>query len=173
MKKAAASTELSFTARERQRLAKALSHAETARLFRRVQAVLLVAQGRDVADVTAVTGLARSSVYHLVKHYVQTRQATNLQDRARSGRPKVAPEVTDERILDELERSPLLLGYRTNVWTVKLLAEHLSARYKCQIAERTLRRRMKHSGLRCARPRYVYSEKEPHRAQKKGQLSGV
>ena len=173
MKKAEALAELSFTVRERQRLAKALSRAETARLFRRLQAVLLVAQGRDVADVTSVTGLARSSVYHLVKQYVQTRQVANLQDRVRSGRPKVAPEITDQRILDELKHSPLALGYRTNVWTVKLLAEHLSARYKCQIAERTLRRRMKHGGLRCTRPRYVYSEKEPHLAQKKGQLSGA
>jgi len=172
MKKAAAPTELSFTARERQRLAQVLSRADTVRLFRRVQAVLLFAQGRNVADVVAVTGLARSSVYHVVKQYVQTRQATTLQDRARTGRPQVAPQLSSARILDELQRSPLALGYRTNVWTVKLLAERLSARYKCRISERTLRRRMKHSGLRCARPRYVYSEKEPHRAHKKGRLLG-
>ncbi len=42
----------------------------------------------------------------------------------------------------------------------------------CSISARTLRRRMKEIGLRCKRPRYVYSEKEPHRAQKKGRLSG-
>lgn len=172
MKRAATSIEHGFTVRDRQRLAQALNHAETARVFRRLQAVLLIAQGRGVRDVTTVTGLARSSVYYLVKHYLQTHQVTGLHDSARSGRPRVALAATDERILRELNRSPLSLGYRTNVWTVELLAAHLSERYKCRIRPRTLRRRMKEIGLRCKRPRYVYAEKEPHLAQKKGRLSG-
>ena len=84
----------------------------------------------------------------------------------------MAAEITGQRILEELARSPLELGYRTNVWTVELLAGHLGRRYECSISPRTLRRRMRQVGLRCKRPRYVYSEKEPHLAQKKGRLSG-
>jgi transposase len=68
------------------------------------------------------------------------------------------------------KRSPLRLGYRTNVWTVELLADRLYQQYGCAIRPRTLRRRMRQMGLRCKRPRYVYSEKEPHLSQKKGPL---
>jgi transposase len=83
----------------------------------------------------------------------------------------VARRITPARILRELSRNPLRLGYRTTVWTVKLLAKHLSQIYQCTISTRTLRRRMKDTGLRFKRPRYFYEEKDPNRAQKKGRLS--
>jgi transposase len=79
--------------------------------------------------------------------------------------------ITRERILRELRRDPLKLGYKTNVWTVALLAHRLSQVCQCPITERTLRRRMKEIGLVWKRPRYVFVTKDPHRAQKKGQLS--
>lgn len=96
----------------------------------------------------------------------------SLYERARAGRPRVAKPVTPARVLRELQRNPLRLGYQTTIWTVALLATHLSQRYQCQVSPHTLRRRMREIGLRCKRPRYVYSEKDPHRAQKKGRLSG-
>src|SRR5919204_4676357 len=70
-------------------------------------------------------------------------------------------------------RSPLKLGYRTNVWTVEILAQHLNQRYRCSISPWTLRRRMKQMDLACKRPRYFYSEKYPHRAQKRGHCSEI
>lgn len=173
MRKSADPSELGFNARDRLRLARALNQTSEARLFRRLQAVLLVAEGRRVADVAHITGLGQSSVYYLRDQYLQTHTATSLQERPRAGRPVVASAITTARILKELARSPLALGLRTNVWTVELLAEHLSTRYQCSISPRTLRRRMRALGLRCKRPRYVYSEKEAHRAQKKGRLSGA
>ena len=56
---------------------------------------------------------------------------------------------------------------------VALLAQHLGRRYGCPIAARTLRRRMRALGLRWKRPRYVYAERDPHRAQKKGGSSAA
>ena len=56
---------------------------------------------------------------------------------------------------------------------MKLLANHLSHTYDCQITEWTLRRRMRDAGLRWKRPRYTFATKDPHRAQKKGRLCGV
>jgi hypothetical protein len=79
-----------------------------------------------------------------------------------------APRITAAHILQHLRGNPLQLGYRTTVWSVKLLAAHLSRQYDCPISPYTLRRRMKAMGLRCKRPRYFYEEKAPHRAQKKG-----
>ena len=94
-----------------------------------------------------------------------------LADTPRSGRPLAAKSVTAARIKRELRRNPLRLGYQTTVWTVPLLAKHLSRLYGCALSPYTLRRRMRAMGLRCKRPHYFYEEKEPHQAQKKGRLS--
>jgi len=172
MRKALSPADLGFNKYDRRRLAKALREEADVRTFRRLQAVLLIAEGHDLASTAHLTGFSQRSLYRLVNRYMDAHQTTALRDLIRSGRPSAAPQVTEARILQELQRVPLHLGYRTNVWTVELLAKHLSERYQCSIGARTLRRRMKQIGLRCKRPRYVYSEKEPHLAQKKGRLSG-
>ena len=172
MRRPANPSELGFTHHDRQRLAAALRETASARLFRRLQAVLLVAEGRLVPEVSSITGLGQSTIYALRDRYLQTHQVTSMQERERSGCPRAAPEVTQARILRQLQRHPLRLGYRTNVWTVPLLAEHLNERYGSTISPRTLRRRMREVGLRCKRPRYVYEEKEPNLPQKKGRLRG-
>jgi len=164
--------ELGFSKRDHQRLAKALSTETDARTLRRLQAVRLVAEGYDLTTAAHLTGFSQRSLYRFVGRYLNAHQTTALGDEKHTGRPALAPQVTAPRILRELQRVPLLLGYYSNVWTVELLARHLSERYGCSISPRTLRRRMKEIGLRCKRPRYVYSEKEPHLPQKKGRLSG-
>jgi transposase len=50
------------------------------------------------------------------------------------------------------------------------LAQYLHHRYGTQVSVATLRRRMHDIGLRYKLPKYIYEEKEPNRAQKKGRL---
>jgi transposase len=88
-------------------------------------------------------------------------------------RLRTAAQITKAHILRELARNPLKLGYNTTIWTVPLLASHLSERFDAQITPRTLRRKMKEVGLRWKRPRYVYVTKDPNRDQKKGRSSDV
>jgi len=172
MRRALSPAELGFSKRDHQRLAKALCTETDARALRRLQAVRLVAEGYALTTAAHLTGFSQRSLYRFVSRYLNAHQTTALADEKHTGRPALAPQVTPPRILRELQRVPLLLGYHTNVWTVELLATHLSQRYHCSISPRTLRRRMKEIGLRCKRPRYIYSEKEPHLPQKKGRLSG-
>jgi len=139
-----------------------------ARLFQRLQAVLWVAQGDTVSEVAALTGVREQPVYNWLRRYLACHQVAALADAPRSGRPVTAPRITAAHILQHLRCNPLQLGYRTTVWSVQLLAAHLSRQYACPISSHTLRRRMKAIGLRCKRPRYFYEEKAPHRAQKKG-----
>jgi transposase len=131
-----------------------------------------MAEGYELTMAAHLTGFSQRSVYRFVSRYLNTHQTTALGDEKHTGRPALAPQITARRILRELQRVPLTLGYHTTVWTVELLATHLNQRYHCSISPRTLRRRMKEIGLRCKRPRYVYSEKEPNLPQKKGRLSG-
>jgi transposase len=171
MRIAKSPSELGFNRYDEPRLKKALEHATDNRLFQRLQAVLLVAQGLTADEVAVIEDVSVQAVYNWVYRYLDRHQVASLRNMPRSGRPPTAQKITDARILRELRRNPLQLGYRTTVWTVELLADHLSQRYNCLINRHTLRRRMKAVGLRFKRPRYFYEEKDPHRAQKKGRSS--
>jgi transposase len=170
MRTAKSPVELGFNCYDERRLKKALKRAVDKRTFQRVQAVRLVAQGRALPEVASIAGVSLQAVYNWVTLYLASHQVSALEDAPRSGRPRTAIPITSACILGEVGRNPLRLGYRTTVWTVPLLARHLSRLYHCSLSSYTLRRRMKALGLRCKRPRYFYEEKEPHRAQKKGLL---
>src|SRR3954466_1441325 len=115
MRRVLSASERGFAPSDRRRLRKALSSTDDVRLFRRIQAVLLVANGSSCAEAAAITSLSRRTAYHLVRRYLQEGHSVQtLHERARPGRPPVAAKITDQRILNELERSPLQLGYRSN-----------------------------------------------------------
>jgi transposase len=146
MRKALSSAERGFTVHDRHRLARALRQTAAARVFRRIQAVLLIAEGRTMGEAAQITGLTLQSVYNLGQRYLLTHQVESVHDWPHTGRPPDASGLTAAQIVRELRRSPLRLGYRTNVWTVKTLALQLSQHYHSTIAPWTLRRRMKHLG---------------------------
>jgi transposase len=165
--------ELGFTRHDPPRLRKALRVATEARSFRRLQAVLLVALGRPVAEVAQITCASRRVVYQWLRRYLSCHRVEDLAERPRSGRPGTAGGITDDRIRRELAKSPMALGYSMTTWTVPTLANHLGRTSGCPITEPTLRRRMRGMGLRWKRPRYTFSTKDPHRAQKKGLSCGA
>ena len=83
--------------------------------------------------------------------------------------PAALRPITDARIVREFP-SPTpfpRLGYDTTGWTVVLLA-CIWAGDRSRSPARTLRRRMHDLGCAVKWPRYVYAEKDPHPAQKKG-----
>jgi transposase len=136
-------------------------------MYRRTQALLLVAEGRPLAEAAQVTGMSRPTVYFWLGRYLQSHRVEALRDAPRRGRPPAAGCISAEHIFQELNCPPSDWGYSTHTWTVALLAAHLERRYGCSIHPDTLRRRMRAMGLRWKRPRYVYSEKAPHLPQKK------
>ena len=170
MRRAKSPSERGFDRCDKRRLTRALQKATEVRTYRRVQAVLLVAQGRTVPEAAQITGAQPWSVYGWVRVYAHTHRPDSIRDASRSGRPQVATPITDARLVREFRRDPMRLGYRATSWTVSLLADHLRQKYGCAISPRTLRRRMRGLDLRWKRPRYVYATKDPNRAQKKGGL---
>ena len=168
MRTAKRPSELGFNQYDISRLTTALQRVTDARLFQRMQAVLWVAQGDPISEVAELTGVSGQTIYNWLQRYLACHQVAALADAPRSGRPVAAPQITATQILQALHGNPLRLGYRTTVWSVKLLAAHLSRHSDSPITPHPLRRRMKAMGLRCKRPRYFYEEKAPHRAQKRG-----
>lgn len=161
-----------LTDRDRRKLRDALAVARSGRQARRLGAVLLVAQGHSIRRVAAMTGLSHQSVYNALERYRTWRDPQALEDGPRCGRPRTAAPVTARRLLTAADKKPWTLGYNAAVWTADLLARHLSRRYQVPISGHTVRRRLRELRWRWKRPRHVYQSPDPHKAQKKGALSG-
>src|ERR687889_672130 len=73
---------------DRKRLAAALETAGEARVYRRVEALLLVAEGQSVAEAARRCRVDRSSVHRWLAKYGVGRDTAELVDRPRSGRPR-------------------------------------------------------------------------------------
>ena len=143
MRKQKYAAELGFDRYDKSRLQRALHKISDKRIFIRLQAVLLAAQGMSIDAVVIITKKSRRIIYYWISRYLKTHQPVCLYDAPRQGRPPAAPAITDKRILKELKLNPLELGYNTNIWTVATLSKQLSQRYKCEIRPFTLYRRMR------------------------------
>jgi transposase len=160
---------IAFTAGERRRLAASMRRINDARHFRRVQAVWLVAEGFRTREVAVLLGASQRWVNKWVARYRQRRRSPEaLSEGIRSGRPALGAAIACASILALLRCDPLKLGYASSIWTVPLIRTHLREHFGCELSECTLHRRLHAAGLRWKRPRYVFAQKEPNRAQKKG-----
>src|SRR5690242_16776206 len=114
-----------FTRHDRRRLTTALRRARDARHCRRVQAVLLVAEGHSVGGTATLLKASRRWVTKALARYRARRCPADLTEGQRSGRPRVAPGLSTERLAELLRTDPLALGYAAASWTAPLLAAHL------------------------------------------------
>src|SRR3954451_13114343 len=168
-----ASRSSSFSRQDRRRLAQALGRTRDVRLFRRVQAVLRVAEGCSVSEAARQAGVARASLQRWVALYGRTHRVESLADAPRSGRPREADDLDDELATEVWALDPREQGYRATTGTVPLLTTYWRERYGCPVSTRTLRRRLHDFGWRWKRPRYVFSQRDPHLAQKKGRSAAA
>jgi transposase len=162
-----------FSGHDRRRLAKAMSAASGWHLYQREEAVLRVAEGYTMAEAASLSGVDRTSVYRWTQRYPAARNPQDLADEPRSGRPRLAPMLTEKQLAQILTRDPRQEGYQATTWTVPLLVTHLRQHYRCSLSEDTLRRRLHEYEYRWKRPRYVFHERDPQVAQKKGRLSAA
>jgi transposase len=160
-----------FTHVDRRRLLRALRTTTVARVYRRMAAVLAVAEGRSVAESASQFRVDRTTVHRWVADYLAARDPGRLADGERTGRPP-SGDITTRELAAILRRDPRTLGYRATTWTVGLLAAYCAERLDRPITARTLRRRLHQHGYRWKRPRYTYTARASHLAQKKG-LSAV
>lgn len=142
-----------------------------ARVFRRLAAVLLVAEGHRIADSARLVRTHRRNVARWVRRYLAARDPNALVDHARGGRPPKAG-LTDRQLRRVLGTDPRTLGFQATTWTTPLLVTYCAERFRCALSARTMRRRLHALGYRWKRPRYRYAHRPVHLAQKKG-LSAV
>ena len=156
---------------DRQRLLRALARTRDARLYRRLHALAAIADGASVAGAARHARVDRSTVHRWIERYRAERRPLALADAGRSGRPRTAVALTEERLRQLLTSDPRQFGHDANVWTVPLLTAHLRAQ-GLLVGARTLRRRLRAARFRWKRPRYVYAGRAAHVGAKKGGSSG-
>lgn len=159
-----------FTLADRRRLRRALDAAREARVYRRLQALLWVAEGHSVSEAARRVRAARLSVRRWLERYWQRRDAAALVDQPRSGRPRSVRLLAARDWAAVLARDPRHCGYRATTWTVPLLVHYFATHEGIAVSARTVRRRLHEADYRWKRPRYVYAGRATHLAQKKGAL---
>ena len=121
--------ELILTAAERAHLRAAMKQTSSARLYRRLQAVWLAGEGHAATHIAAITGACARSVQYWCATWRRSKAhrlpQKALAEKPRPGRHPVVPALDRTRLLSELARDPLALGYAATNWTVPLLATHL------------------------------------------------
>lgn len=157
-----------FRSADRHRLERGLSAAREARVYRRIEAVLCVAEGRTISEAARRVRAPRLSVRRWVERYLAERDMSALSDQRRSGRPRLAAALTAPRLAEVFSLDPRHCGYLATTWTVPLLVHHLQEHDGLTLGADTLRRRLHEVGYRWKRPRYVYVQRASHVGQKKG-----
>jgi transposase len=146
---------LTLTAWQRRRLRRLLHQTQDARLYRRILAILEVAQGTPIPQIARTLGVSRRMVYYWVENYARRRDADDLRFEDRSGRPTLWTEDARALFQELLAGSPTDRGYYAVNWTVPLLQEELRHGTGNYFSDDTIRRELRRLGYVWKRPRYL------------------
>lgn len=154
---------------DREQLQQLVHATHSARVLRRAQALLAVADGEPVKTVAQRERVGISTVYEWVHRYREGDFGEQvLGDAPRSGRPPKERRRVAEILTTLMERAPGAFGYRHTVWTVPLLLHHLKAAHDLVSSPHTVRRALHDLGYRWKRPRFVLSRRHRNWRQVKG-----
>jgi hypothetical protein len=161
-----------FNTGDRQRLRKALARVRRARPFRRLQALLWLAEGRSISEVARLARRQPRERLQLVWGLPAGWPGPQTLGPLR-GKTPFGPAASDwpwgrasapERLGP---KPPGAAHYQSPGWTLALLATHLQ---KCCGGQRpspsALRGRLHALGWGWKRPRYVFGQPDPQRAKK-------
>jgi transposase len=144
----------SATRRRLTRLSKEAERDGAYRVAKRLQAVVLNAEGRTSGELAAVLKAPRSKISEWLARY-QTDGVDGLLEGYRSGRP---PELTAEQhqqLGDILDSGPVAYGLDNGVWTSPMIAWVIEEEFGVTYHPGHVRRLLHRLGFSVQRPRRV------------------
>jgi transposase len=160
---------VSLSVHQRQELEALVADTREAKVLKRAQGLLAVADGESVPTIARRLQVCEKTVYNWVERWTsrETAAAECLADQPRSGRPTTLCDRVVETVTTLLETKPRDHGYRQAEWTVPLIQGHLAGE---QIAASgtTIRQQLHKLGYRWKRPRFVLRRRSPTWKQAKG-----
>jgi transposase len=146
-----------LTPREYSLLECFLPAAKEARLLRRAQALLWLADGEGPAEVAKRLSVTRQTLYNWADRFQARSDAgllERLADGCRSGRPPSARGIIDPLLEDVIDADPRTWGYHATVWTAPLLRQYLAETHGIDISRQSVSAALDRLGIRWKRPRH-------------------
>ena len=164
-------TILKLKSRERQQLESLAARTTDASVLRRVQALLWIGAGDEIAGVTQRLCVSRRTIYYWVERFQQTDRADlaqRLGNKARSGRPPTAQGIIDPLIDQIIETDPRAADYASTVWTAQLLQYYLAEQHHICVSRRSISYALERLEISWKRPRHQLARRAKFWRQAKG-----
>lgn len=164
-------TILKLNAQERRRLKTIAAQTTDAHVLRRAQALLWLASGHDIEEITQRLCVCRRTVYYWAEQYA-ARDSDDILSRLtlppRSGRPRTATGIIDPLIDSIIDTDPRELNYRSTVWTAGLGRQYLSESHLLALSQRSVSYALWRLSIRWKRPRHQLALRARFWRQAKG-----
>ena len=146
-----------------------MRRTKDARLLKRTQMVWLSHLGRSVKDITDLLDIHPETVRKWIHRYNE-RGLEGLRDEPRPCRPPLAYSLYMETMLELVPKSPRIVGYPWNNWTLGLLRNHLHRITGIRISEERVRQLLRDHDIRFTRPKLHLVSPDPEYDEKKARI---
>lgn len=137
-----------------------ISRSREGRYFHRLHVVLNVLQGASSYEAARLYRDSPRTIEYWV-HRLLSNGLAGLWEGERPGRPSRLSPSDQERLRNEIRRSPRDLGYDQNLWDGLLLSHHLEQHYATSLSVRQCQRVFHQLGFTLQRPRRQAHEADP------------
>ena len=158
------STPISLTAPEQKQL-RLQARRSVGRVSERIHYVLLFSRGHAPDQIAALYEVDERTVQDWLERFRQ-HGAKGLDDRPRSGRPRLATVAAQTQAKQALAASPQDQGVGQTLWTRRLLQRHLTERAGCELSLPTLTRLIKRLGFVWRRPKLILKQTDPQQTER-------
>lgn len=136
------------------RLSKEAEREGMYRVAKRLQAVVLNAEGRTSGELAGILKAPRSKVSEWLSLY-QVYGVEGLLEGYRSGRPPLLTAAQRTQLGDILDSGPVAYGLDTGIWTSPMLAWVIEEEFSVTYHPGHVRKLLHHLGFSVQRPRRV------------------
>lgn len=139
--------------------------------WKRIRALLMLAEGKNVSETARALGTTRQSVYNWIHSYRRNPAPEGLADRPRPGRPPRLSAAGRDRLRALLEQRPTDYGYDEAEWTVRLLLKQIDRELGVRLSGGALRRTLHRMGYRWTGTRFAPAAAAAHAREDKLQTA--
>ncbi|KXA97722.1 hypothetical protein AKJ39_00105 [candidate division MSBL1 archaeon SCGC-AAA259J03] len=118
----------------------------------RIMALIMEVEGYERREIARLLGTSRTSVWRWIKRFDES-GIEGLWDEERPGRPSKLSELEKESLREDLKSSPKDFGYESEVWSTKMVLDHLREEYGIEYHPRYIQRFLRSLGFELKKPR--------------------
>ena len=137
-----------------------ISRSPEGRYYHRLHVVLYVLHGASSYEAARLYGHSPRAIEYWV-HRLLSCGLAGLWEGDRPGRPSRLSPSEQQRLGNDIRRSPRELGYDQNLWDGLLLSQHLQENYAVSLSVRQCQRLFHKLGFSLQRPRRQAHEADP------------